>query len=80
MDGQYLCNRAITVSYAYKKDTKGERHGTPAGTTPCPPLLGCNFVIWKHEIFSVTFAAASFLAWLVEHLCKHASLERHGRD
>eukprot|EP00850_Spirogloea_muscicola_P024301 SM000598S19580 [mRNA] locus=s598:24:2690:+ [translate_table: standard] len=30
MHGQYLCNRAITVSYAYKKDTKGERHGTPA--------------------------------------------------
>lgn len=32
MNGQYLCNRQITVSYAYKKDTKGERHGTPAGT------------------------------------------------
>lgn len=31
MTGQYLCNRQITVSYAYKKDTKGERHGTPAG-------------------------------------------------
>lgn len=30
MTGQYLCNRPITVSYAYKKDTKGERHGTPA--------------------------------------------------
>lgn len=30
MSGQYLCNRPITVSYAYKKDTKGERHGTPA--------------------------------------------------
>lgn len=30
MNGQYLCNRQITVSYAYKKDTKGERHGTPA--------------------------------------------------
>ncbi|XP_044484829.1 splicing factor 3B subunit 4-like [Mangifera indica] len=30
MIGQYLCNRQITVSYAYKKDTKGERHGTPA--------------------------------------------------
>eukprot|EP00249_Psilotum_nudum_P019735 c27394_g2_i1 orf=1470-2876(+) len=30
MNGQYLCNRPITVSYAYKKDTKGERHGTPA--------------------------------------------------
>ena len=27
---QYLCNRAISVSYAFKKDTKGERHGTPA--------------------------------------------------
>ncbi|KAH0917110.1 hypothetical protein HID58_024770 [Brassica napus] len=26
MTGQYLCNRQITVSYAYKKDTKGERH------------------------------------------------------
>ncbi|EYU29755.1 hypothetical protein MIMGU_mgv1a008780mg [Erythranthe guttata] len=30
MNGQYLCNRQITVSYAYKKDTKGERHGTHA--------------------------------------------------
>eukprot|EP00208_Stichococcus_sp_RCC1054_P007384 CAMPEP_0206146254 /NCGR_PEP_ID=MMETSP1473-20131121/29845_1 /ASSEMBLY_ACC=CAM_ASM_001109 /TAXON_ID=1461547 /ORGANISM="Stichococcus sp, Strain RCC1054" /LENGTH=257 /DNA_ID=CAMNT_0053542743 /DNA_START=112 /DNA_END=881 /DNA_ORIENTATION=+ len=30
MGGQFLCNRPITVSYAYKKDTKGERHGTPA--------------------------------------------------
>ncbi|RYR74607.1 hypothetical protein HN51_021824 [Arachis hypogaea] len=28
--GQYLCNRQITVSYAYKKDTKGERQGMPA--------------------------------------------------
>jgi splicing factor 3B subunit 4 len=31
MNNQHLCNRPITVSYAYKKDTKGERHGTPAG-------------------------------------------------
>ncbi|CAG9536779.1 unnamed protein product [Cercopithifilaria johnstoni] len=30
MNGQFLCNRAITVSYAFKKDTKGERHGTAA--------------------------------------------------
>ncbi|CAI5515960.1 unnamed protein product [Closterium sp. Naga37s-1] len=36
MNGQYLCNRAISVSYAFKKDTKGERHGTPAGHfSPC---------------------------------------------
>jgi len=31
MTGQYLSNRQITVTYAYKKDTKGERHGTPEG-------------------------------------------------
>lgn len=31
MNGQYLCNRPITISYAFKKDTKGERHGSAAG-------------------------------------------------
>ena len=31
MSGQHLCNRAITVSYAFKKDSKGERHGSAAG-------------------------------------------------
>ncbi|CAE7837977.1 SF3B4 [Symbiodinium microadriaticum] len=25
MNGQFLCNRPISVSYAYKKETKGER-------------------------------------------------------
>lgn len=30
MNGQYICNKPIHVSYAYKKDTKGERHGTAA--------------------------------------------------
>jgi splicing factor 3B subunit 4 len=30
-NNQHLCNRPITVLYAYKKDTKGERHGTPTG-------------------------------------------------
>ena len=30
MNGQHLCNRAISVSYAFKKDTKGERHGSAA--------------------------------------------------
>jgi splicing factor 3B subunit 4 len=29
--GQYFCNRIIHVSYAYKRDTKGERHGSAAG-------------------------------------------------
>lgn len=31
MNGQFLCNRPITVSYAYKKDCRGERHGSAAG-------------------------------------------------
>ncbi|KAL5729426.1 hypothetical protein ACHQM5_002381 [Ranunculus cassubicifolius] len=31
MNNQFLCNRQITVSYAYRKDTNGrERHGTQA--------------------------------------------------
>lgn len=44
MNGQYLCNKAITVSYAFKKDTKGERHGSAAGA-PCPTaesLIACR--------------------------------------
>lgn len=54
MSGQFLCNRPITVSYAFKKDGKGERHGTaaerllaaqakksagPAGVNPISPTL-----------------------------------------
>ena len=31
MNGQYLCNRPITISFAFKKDAKGERHGSAAG-------------------------------------------------
>eukprot|EP01057_Protomagalhaensia_wolfi_P000321 Protomagalhaensia_wolfi_Nauph_80__320@NODE_1179_length_1675_cov_190_026895_g903_i0_p1_GENE_NODE_1179_length_1675_cov_190_026895_g903_i0NODE_1179_length_1675_cov_190_026895_g903_i0_p1_ORF_typecomplete_len248_score46_57RRM_1/PF00076_22/8_2e17RRM_1/PF00076_22/4e21RRM_5/PF13893_6/3_1e07RRM_5/PF13893_6/8_1e09RRM_7/PF16367_5/0_011RRM_7/PF16367_5/0_00055Nup35_RRM_2/PF14605_6/0_33Nup35_RRM_2/PF14605_6/0_21RRM_8/PF11835_8/0_069RRM_8/PF11835_8/51RL/PF17797_1/17RL/PF17797_1/0_2Limkainb1/PF11608_8/1_9Limkai len=30
MNGQFLWNRPVHVSYAYKKDTKGERHGSAA--------------------------------------------------
>lgn len=30
MNGQFLMNKAITVQYAFKKDGKGERHGTDA--------------------------------------------------
>jgi len=30
MNGQYLCGKPISVSYALKKDSKTERHGTPA--------------------------------------------------
>uniref|UniRef100_A0A6B2LBP4 Splicing factor 3B subunit 4 n=1 Tax=Arcella intermedia TaxID=1963864 RepID=A0A6B2LBP4_9EUKA len=30
LNGQYLCNRKISVSYAFKKDSKTERHGSMA--------------------------------------------------
>lgn len=30
MNSQYLCNRPISISYAFKKDSKGERHGSAA--------------------------------------------------
>lgn len=30
MNGQFLWNRPVHVSYAFKKDTKGERHGSAA--------------------------------------------------
>ena len=30
MDGQFLANQRISVSYAYKKDGRGERHGSAA--------------------------------------------------
>lgn len=33
MNGQFLCNRAISISFAFKKDSKGERHGSAAGQT-----------------------------------------------
>ncbi|KAL8203514.1 UNVERIFIED_CONTAM: Splicing factor 3B subunit 4 [Gekko kuhli] len=52
MNGQYLCNHPITVSYAFKKDSKGERHGSaaerllaaqnPVASRPASPAVcGC---------------------------------------
>lgn len=35
MNGQFLCNRAISISFAFKKDSKGERHGSAAGMKFC---------------------------------------------
>jgi hypothetical protein len=35
MSGQFLCNQPIVVQYAFKKDSKGERHGSLAGTPLC---------------------------------------------
>ena len=30
MNGQFLANRSIVLQYAFRKDARGERHGTPA--------------------------------------------------
>uniref|UniRef100_A0A8C5Z7C3 Splicing factor 3B subunit 4 n=1 Tax=Marmota marmota marmota TaxID=9994 RepID=A0A8C5Z7C3_MARMA len=30
MNGQYLCNHPITISYTFKKDSKGDCHGSAA--------------------------------------------------
>lgn len=30
MNNQFLMNKPVTVDYAFKKEGKGERHGTPA--------------------------------------------------
>lgn len=61
MNGQYLCNRQITVSYAYKKDTKGERHGTPAGGP-----LSCNYLFFC--VFDKFKLFVSVLSWLSAHI------------
>ena len=45
MNGQYLCNRAITISYAFKKDSKGERHGSAAGQTSSYCLQACFIMV-----------------------------------
>ena len=42
MNGQYLCNRPITLSYAFKKEAKGERHGSAAGTVWCVYIMKCR--------------------------------------
>ncbi|KAM0682379.1 Splicing factor 3B subunit 4 [Mitosporidium daphniae] len=31
MNHQFLCNKPLSISYAFKKDSPGERHGSPAG-------------------------------------------------
>eukprot|EP01097_Dermamoeba_algensis_P010539 TRINITY_DN7852_c0_g1_i1.p1 TRINITY_DN7852_c0_g1~~TRINITY_DN7852_c0_g1_i1.p1 ORF type:complete len:299 (-),score=58.86 TRINITY_DN7852_c0_g1_i1:204-1100(-) len=58
MNGQFLCNRPISVSYALKKDSKGERHGSQAER-----LLAANNPIRSrpHTLFATappTFVAS----------------------
>ena len=50
MNGQYLCNRPITISYAFKKESKGERHGSAAGAVQCMMItnyFSAQCIQWK---------------------------------
>lgn len=61
MNGQFLANKPVNVSYALKKDGKGERHGSAAGmfypfantgiTSNQPRFNVSNFVIQKQNVF-----------------------------
>jgi len=54
MNGQHLANRAITISYAYKKDAKGERHGGAAER-----LLAAQNPVVQNERPHQMFAASA---------------------
>ena len=51
--GQYLCNRAIAISYAFKKDSKGERHGSAAERLLAAqnPLSQVWMVVWMGRMY-----------------------------
>lgn len=53
MNGQYLMNRPLSVSYALKKDGSGERHGTPAER-----LLAAQLRQGQHDRPHTMFAEA----------------------
>jgi RNA recognition motif-containing protein len=48
MNGQYLCGKAITVSYAFKKDGKGGKHGTEAERLLAAQAKKHNVSLAKH--------------------------------
>lgn len=47
MNGQHLCNRPISISFAFKKDSKGERHGSAAGM-----CVGYNVCVFTYSLFT----------------------------
>ena len=61
MNGQHLCNRPISVSYAFKKEARGERHGTGEGF---------NFVVsYILVMFKFCFVLQS-VCWHRRILCR----------
>lgn len=51
MNGQYLSNRPISVSYSFKKDAKGERHGSAAGWYLLFCFLIGNIKLERHCLY-----------------------------
>ena len=58
MNGQYLCNRPITISYAFKKESKGERHGSAAGW--CYTCLSQNSYMCKSIDLYITLYTCNY--------------------
>jgi hypothetical protein len=59
MNGQYLMNKPITVSYAFKKDGKGERHGSAAGS---------YFFLQRFNHYHSTFDTKTHFFYYIERL------------
>lgn len=57
MNGQFLANRSIVVQYAFRKDARGERHGTPAERLLAAQFKAREAGARPHTRFSVGPAA-----------------------
>lgn len=70
MNGQYLCNRQITVSYAYKKDTKGGYEAVYSSVQNCAATF-------QKQVIMCT-SCASVLQYLMFKctLLKHTACQR----
>ena len=52
MNGQYLCNRAIMVQYAFKKDSPGERHGSQPERLLAASNASASAAMKPHTVFA----------------------------
>lgn len=59
MNGQFLCNRPISVAYAFKNDGSGERHGTQAERQLAQKMMGS-----RPKVLTPAAAAAATAASL----------------
>jgi splicing factor 3B subunit 4 len=58
MNGQWLANKQITVSYAFKKDVPGERHGTAAERLLAAQSRRVNMEEKARQLASLAMSAA----------------------